>query len=369
MGKGGAMRVVITGATGNIGTALTEELARDVGVTSIVGLARRPAPARRPDAGAAWPPARTELRTVDVSRDRLDEHLEGADAVVHLAWLFHPARRPTETWRNNVEGARRTIEAAARAGVGTVIYASSVGAYSPHRGDARVTESWPTDSLPTAGYGREKAYIERLLDVFERDHPDIRTVRFRPAFVFRREAAVGQRRIFAGPFLPRPPAPGARHRPLVLPDVAGLRFQALHTVDVADAIGRALRRPVHGAFNLAAEPVVDVATIAGLLGARTVAVPPVAARAALAVLHHLRLVPVPPELFDLVLTLPLLDTTRAAAELDWQPRHRADHALGELLTGLHRPTGFPTPPLDPATSGPWRRHEVATGVGARADAS
>jgi UDP-glucose 4-epimerase len=362
------MRVVITGATGNIGTCVAGELSRDARVTSILGLARRPAPPSRPGAGDPWPPDRTELRAVDVSRDRLDEHLDGADAVIHLAWLFHPTRRPAETWRNNVVGAERTFEAAARAGAGTVIYLSSIGAYSPHPGDDRVTEDWPTDSLPTAGYGREKAYIERLLDVFERDHPGVRTVRFRPAFVFRRESAVGQRRIFAGPFLPRLPAPDAGRRPLVLPEVAGLRFQALHTLDVADAIARALHRPVRGAFNLAAEPVVDLTTVARLLGARTVTMPPVAARAALAALHRLRLLPVPPELFDLVLTLPVLDAARARDELDWHPDRDADAALGELLAGLHEPTGFPTPPLDPATSGPWRRQEILTGIGARADA-
>src|SRR3954447_24567023 len=109
------MRVVITGATGNIGTSVAAELARDDRVTSILGLARRPAPPHRPAAGRAWPPARTEVRAVDVSRDPLDEHLGGADAVIHLAWLFHPTRRPNETWRNNVRGAERIFEAAARA--------------------------------------------------------------------------------------------------------------------------------------------------------------------------------------------------------------------------------------------------------------
>jgi UDP-glucose 4-epimerase len=75
---------------------------------------------------------------------------------------------------------------------------------------------------------------------------------------------------------------------------------------------------------------------------------------------------VPPELFDLVLTLPLLDTGRARNELAWTPRHSSLDALSELLRGLHRPDGLDTPPLSPATSGPLRVREILTGVGAHA---
>jgi UDP-glucose 4-epimerase len=355
------VRVVVTGATGNVGTSVVDALSTDPGVAAVIGLARRPVTDR------GWSPPRTELRVCDVSRDDLDAHLTGADAVVHLAWLFHPTRRPVETWRNNVHGTQRVLESAVRTGVGTCIYLSSIGAYSAAPTGLRATEDWPTDSLPTAAYGREKAYIERLLDVFERDHPQVRVVRFRPSFIFQHPSAVGQRRIFAGPFLPRTPPPDEKRRPLLLPHIPGLRFQALHTDDVAQAVRLALHRPVRGAFNLAADPPVDLRTIARLLGATPVPVPAAVARAGIAALHRLRLVPVPPELFELVLTLPLLDATRARTELGWQPKHDSLNALRELLHGLHDGDGFPTPPLSPATSGTVRWRELISGLGARSE--
>ena len=38
---------------------------------------------------------------LDVGRDDLRPHLRGVDAVVHLAWLFQPERRPDVTWQAN----------------------------------------------------------------------------------------------------------------------------------------------------------------------------------------------------------------------------------------------------------------------------
>src|SRR5581483_3706967 len=55
----------------------------------------------------------------------------GAAAVVHLAWLFQPTHEPLVTWRANVEGSVRLFRAAADAGVAALVYASSVGDYSP----------------------------------------------------------------------------------------------------------------------------------------------------------------------------------------------------------------------------------------------
>ncbi|MFC7467934.1 NAD-dependent epimerase/dehydratase family protein [Actinomadura keratinilytica] len=112
--------------------------------------------------------------------DQLLRLFEGADAVVHLAWRFQPTRDAAVTWEANVLGSLRVFEAAATVGVPALVYASSVGAYAPGPADGhRVDESWPTHGWPGAAYTREKAYLERVLDTFERDHLDMRVVRMR----------------------------------------------------------------------------------------------------------------------------------------------------------------------------------------------
>ncbi|MEV6877174.1 NAD-dependent epimerase/dehydratase family protein [Amycolatopsis sp. NPDC051128] len=345
------MRIVVTGATGNIGSGVIAALSADPRVEAVVGLARRT---------AGRPPPKAEYVRADVERDDLVAHFRGAAAVVHLAWLFQPTRRPERTWRANVLGSLRVFDAVAEAGVPKLVHSSSVGAYSPREDDEPVTEDWPTHGWPGAAYTREKSYLERYLDAFEHRHPRLDVVRMRPGFVFRRGAATEQRRLFAGPFLP-----GSLVRPgliPVVPDIPGLRVQVVHTADLADAVHRAVTRPVRGAFNIATGPVVDPRFVADLLGARTVPVPAAAVRAVVGAAWRLHVVPASPGLFDAVMRLPLLDTTRAQSELDWRPRHDAAETLKEFLAGLRSGAGSDTAPLAPDRH---RLHEIFTGVGRR----
>jgi UDP-glucose 4-epimerase len=347
------MRVVVVGATGNVGTSVIRTLEADENVTSIVGVARRV---------PGWRPGRTEWHRADVVTGDLTRIFDGADAVIHLAWLFQPTRDATVTWRANVLGSMRVFQAVAEAGVPALVHASSVGAYSPGPDGQPVDETWPTHGYPGAAYGREKAYVERVLDVFEHDNPGIRVVRMRPGFIFQREAATEQRRLFAGPLLPRRLVKPGRI-PFV-PDIPGLRMQVLHADDAAQAYHLAVTRPVTGPFNLAAEPVLDMRALAGLLGARAVPISSSLARAAVAAGWHLRLIPAAPGLLELALRIPLMNVDRARHVLGWTPRHSATDAIKELLAGLHDGAGMDTDPLAP-DSAPRRLRELATGIGAR----
>ncbi len=331
------MRVVVTGASGNVGTSLLRAFAEDGSVEEILGIARR-----RPQ--QSFP--KTEWAAADVERDGLVPLFRGADCVVHLAWLIQPSHDIDALRRTNVDGSARVFRAVAEAGVPALVYGSSVGAYSPGPKDRKVDESWPTEGTPTSFYARHKAEVESLLDRFQLEHAQTRVVRLRPGLIFKRGSAEEQRRYFLGPLFPRLLA--RRGSLVVVPDIGGIRFQAVHTRDVAEAYRLAVVGDARGAFNVAAEPVLDARTLARALGARVVPLPPPVARAAMDASWRLRLQPTPPGWLDMGLAVPLMDTTRAREELGWEPHRSSVEAIRDVLSGIADAEGEPTPPLEPA---------------------
>jgi len=349
------MRVVVIGATGNAGTSLLEALAREDRVDEVVGVARRAPEARLEK--VTWQKA-------DISDPNTDLAvvMRGADCVVHLAWLIQPSRDESITHATNVEGSQRVFDAVAAAGVPALVYASSVGAYAPGPKDRAVDESWPTTGIQSSFYSRHKAAVERILDSFEAAHPDVRTVRLRPGLIFKRAAATGIRRLFAGPFLPSPLV-----RPelvKLIPRHPRLVFQAVHSLDVGEAYRLAIvRDEARGAYNVAADPVLDPPELARALGARPIPVPATLLRLGADVTWRLHLQPTSPGWVDMGLGVPVMDTSRVRTQLGWTPRHSATEALLELIEGMRDGAGADTPPLSPQTTAPARVRELLTGVG------
>jgi UDP-glucose 4-epimerase len=348
------MRVVVVGASGNVGTSVLGALAAESRIEAVVGVCRR-LPSRQF--------AKVEWRIADVVTSPLNGLFEGADAVVHLAWAIQPARDRETVRAINVDGSRRVFAAVAAAGVPALVYASSVGAYGPGPKDRRVDESWPTTGIPTSFYSTHKAEVERLLDRFEAEHPEVRCVRLRPGLVFKREAASEVRRLFAGPLLP-----GRLVRPSLIPVVPAIKrlvVQAVHGDDLAQAYRLAVVGQAHGAFNVAAEPALDPQELARLLHARPLPVSARVLRAAADLTFRLRAQPTEPGWLDIALGTPLMDISRAREELGWQPQLSAGDALLDLLDGLQSGAGMHTPPLEPGGAGPARAREFLSGVGAR----
>ena len=322
------MRIVVTGATGNVGTSVLEALAGDPRIEEIVGIARR-----KP----AWQNPKTRFVAADVEKTDLRPFFADADAVIHLAWLIQPSRDLKELARVNVHGSRKVFEAAAEAGAKAIVHASSVGVYSYGPKDRPVDESWPREGTPTSFYARHKAVAEHILDEIEGP----RIVRLRPGLIFKREAATGIRKLFLGPFVPT-----ALLRPQllkVLPVTDRLVLQAVHSKDVGEAYRLAATNPdAHGAYNIASDPVLDPRE-------HGVKVDPRLLRAAAGLTWRVRLQPTPPGWVDMGLAVPVMDTTRARTELGWSPTRTSTQALLELLEGMRDSASVDTPPL---TRGP-----------------
>lgn len=328
------MRVVVVGATGNLGTATLRRLNGSPEVTSLVGVARRtPDRSAEPYDGAEW--FSVDVGAPDATA-ALTSAFAGADAVIHLAWALQPSHDEKTMWRTNVTGTANVLRAASAAGVGHILVASSVGAYSPGPKHRRVDESWPTGGIHTSHYARHKAVNERAFDRFEEQNPAVVLTRFRPGLVFQEGAGheVG------GLFLGTLPMGWLKYvRPPVIPLPVQMVFQAIHASDVGDAFGRAVEQRAGGAFNIAAEPVLDPQIIAEVIGARrSVPVRVLAAKFLVWLTWRLRVQPTPPGWVDIAATVPIMSTARAREVLGWEPRVSSTDALASIVTGLANDT-------------------------------
>ena len=346
------MRIVITGASGNVGTALVRRLAGDHDLVGVV---------RRPPTDPEGPLAQVEWVAADLADDSavgvLRTACAGADAVVHLAWGFQPSHRLDLLAETGVGGTDRVLTAVGAASVPHLVHMSSVGAYSPRQDSRPVGEDWPTAGVPSSPYSSHKAAAERLLDRFETDHADTVVTRLRPGIIGQRDAGSALLR-YGLPAL----APAALVRLLpLLPVDRTLEIPFVHADDVADAIARVLEARAPGPFNLAAEPVLTVEHIAAVLGARHVHVPAPVVRAVVAGSWHARLQPLDPGWIDLAFSVPLLDCSRAHDELGWTPAVDAVTVLEEVVAGMADRSSRPTPALRPRTLSDLARRFVTKG--------
>jgi UDP-glucose 4-epimerase len=174
-------RVLVTGCAGFLGSHLSDRLleagASVVGIDSFTDYYSRALKER--NLAEARDHQQFELHERDVASDSLDDLLEGVDVIFHLAaqaGVRGSFGSGFDTYLHaNVKGTQRLLEAAVRAPVDTIVYASSSSVY----GNAASFPTGETASRsPVSPYGMTKCATEDLAGVYHRNH-GIRTVGLR----------------------------------------------------------------------------------------------------------------------------------------------------------------------------------------------
>src|SRR4051812_23617523 len=143
-----SLRVVVTGATGNVGTSVVRALGDDERVGEIVGVARRM---------PSWSAPKVRWAAADVASDDLGPLFADADAVIHLAWLIQPSRDGAELERVNVEGSRRVFAAAAAPRGPPPVPPPPGRGHSPRPQDRAGDAARPRERVPPPFYSPPKA--------------------------------------------------------------------------------------------------------------------------------------------------------------------------------------------------------------------
>jgi nucleoside-diphosphate-sugar epimerase len=318
------LTVAVTGPTGTFGLALMPLLQADDRVARVIGIARRPFdPAQR-----GWTKMqyrRGDVRDADALRDAFD----GADVVVHLAFLIVSGGRDTAQ-AINVEGTLNAFRAATESGSRRFVYASSVAAYGFHPDNpVGIGEDWPTRPADRLFYAQDKANLEHLLHEEAAAHPEVALYLVRPPIVLGPEA-VGAKVTIPKVLEPLAPVGQAGLRlmrgfPALVPD---LPLQVIHHDDVAEALRLCVvGAGSPGAYNVAADEVISLVDVARELGLRAQPLPgaPVAGLARVAA--KVPFLPSRAQWVEAVSHPAIMDTTKARTVLGWAPRRTALETL------------------------------------------
>jgi nucleoside-diphosphate-sugar epimerase len=221
--------VAITGVSGAAGQLVVRELAGDPAVTRIIGV-----DARDP----TFRPAALEFHRVDLVSADLKAVFEGADVLAHLAFLVAPRGDAALTERANIEGTRRVLDAAAAAGVGSIVVVSSAMVYGAWPNNpVPLTEDAPLRPNPGVTFAAQKAEVERLVGEWAEGHPNVPIAVLRPVTVVGPSVDGHLSRIFRDglPVRMRGQGPAA---------------QFVHHDDLTVAVHRAITSRLDGVFNV-----------------------------------------------------------------------------------------------------------------------
>jgi nucleoside-diphosphate-sugar epimerase len=310
------MRYALTGATGFVGGALASRLRSDG--HDVRALVRTPGRAEALSAGGV------ELVRGDLDDDAaLDELCHEVDGLFHVAgWYKLGQRDPSVGTRVNVDGTRRTLAAAQRAGVPRVVYTSTLAVNSDTHGQVH-DETYRHAGPFTSHYDRTKAEAHQVAERFAADGLDLRIVM--PGVVYG-------------------PGDTAQTGELVAQVARGKRPQVpaggggcwAHVDDVADGHVRAMETGRAGESYMLAGPrstladvLREVASIAGTKG--PMVLPGAMVRVTAGVVGVIgRVVPVPPGY--------AAETMRAGLATYYGTAAKAERELGwharDLRTGL-----------------------------------
>ena len=284
------MRVLVTGAAGNVGRALLAGLSgHEVMATDV-------APG---------------FERVDVTGDD-PARVIGAfrpEVVVHLASIVTPSRGMSRDaqWRVDVQGTQNVIQACVAARVRRLVVTSSGAAYGYHADNpVPLREDDLLRGNPVFAYTDHKRQVEGLLARARAQHPALQQVVLRVGTVLGEGVENQITALF-------------RKKRLLMVAGSESPFVFIWTEDLARILIRAATDGPPGIFNVAGDGWLGVRDLAAAMGKRVLVLPPALLRRVLALAQPLGLTRYGPEQVAFLQYRPVLDNTALKEVFGYTP--------------------------------------------------
>jgi len=304
----------ITGVSGYLGWKLAERLVEHADLdiilgidivepkASLKGLKFRKADIRDPDIGGLF-------------------RRNSIDTVFHLAFVVKPIHDLRLMFDIDYNGTRNILEKAYEAGVKRMVAISSTLAYGAHKDNPpRLKEDAPLRGNRNFPYAFHKAIVDRLVQRFATEHPQMVITTLRPCTIL---------------------GPGVNNyvsRMLFMPVVLSVsgynpHVQLLHERDFIEACLVASDMEMKGAFNIAGHGTLRVSDIASMTGARPIPVPPCMLYPLLEFMWRIHMpgIEVNSAYLDYVRYPFVADTSKARDFLGFQPAYSSIDTLKETI--------------------------------------
>jgi len=315
-------RVLITGVSTHLGTALARRLEADPEVEYVAGLDSRP---------PQTPLERTEFIEADIRQPEVMRLLAPTrvDTLVHNNILRQPrsGMSPQAAHDTNVIGSLQLMAACESVKtLRTLVVRGSAGIYGSEPSAPQFFTEDMTRLYPArTRFQRDVAEIENYFATFARRNPRIRCtmLRYQPAIGPSLETQI-TRYIGLG----------------VLPTFMGYdpRLQFVHEIDAVEALVAAVRNPVSGPVNVAGRGTIGLARMVRLTGKLSLPIAPPLFEPTVALGRRFGLgARFSPDFQRLLRYGRGVDTRRLTEEIGFKPRYSTAAAVEDFLSTLGSP--------------------------------
>jgi len=307
-------RVLVTGASRDIGGRLVRLLAADPSVEQVIGVDTIVPPG---DLG------RAEFVRADIRNPLISKVMAsaGVDTVVHLGVVAQPvgAGGRAAMKETNVIGTMQLLAACQKsAGIRSLVVKSTASVYGTHSRDpARFTEDAELRSTPTSGFAKDAVEVEGYIRGFARRRPDVALTVLRFSNIIGPRFDTSLTRWFAVP---------------VAPTVLGFdpRLQLCHVDDALAVLRRAIDSGPTGVFNVSGDGVLLLSQALRRLGRPSVPVPTTVIKVAGRVARRFGVADFSPEHLRFFEHGRCVDTTRLKTVFGYDLRYDTESAFEDF---------------------------------------